>query len=67
VAEGEGLRREDLERIRRSLAMAPSLPGTEAHALLAEIHRLRADWEATAEQVEQLVEATEALRRRLRD
>jgi len=35
------LSREDLERIRRSLAMATSLPATDAHRLLAEIDRLR--------------------------
>jgi hypothetical protein len=31
----------DLERIRRSLAMASSLPANEAYRLLAEIERLR--------------------------
>ena len=29
----------DLERIRRSLAMSPSLPATVAHELLADIER----------------------------
>ena len=47
--------------------MASSLPGTEAHALLAEIRRLRADREATAAEIARLAEAVEALLRRLRD
>jgi hypothetical protein len=35
------LSREDLEGIRRSLAMANSLPATDAYRLLAEMERLR--------------------------
>ena len=39
----EGLTTEHLEQIRRSLAMATTLPRDTALMLLAEIHRLRAE------------------------
>jgi hypothetical protein len=66
VAAGKGLRREDLEHIRRSLALASSLPADEARALLEEVERLRADRDAADEDVRKVLGAAEALRRRLR-
>jgi hypothetical protein len=38
----ERLRPEDLEILRRSLAMSPSLPRDQAERLLADVRRLRA-------------------------
>lgn len=39
----EPLTPEELEQVRRSLALSPTLAGPVAHRLLAEIHRLRAE------------------------
>lgn len=53
---GEGpMSAEELEQIRLSLGMAPSLPGTVATRLLEEVHRLQAEQRLTKETLRELL------------
>jgi hypothetical protein len=56
---------EDILRLRRSLAMAPSLPGDEAARLLDEVERLRRDRRDLEVELDQLAEQIGRLRSRL--
>jgi hypothetical protein len=57
----ERLRPEDLEILRRSLAMSPSLPRAQAERLLADVRRLRAKLKSVDDDladIEHLVQRT---------
>jgi hypothetical protein len=47
---------EELEQIRRSLGMSPSLPGNVAERMLREIHRLQAEQGLTRTTLKELLE-----------
>jgi uncharacterized protein YlxW (UPF0749 family) len=55
---------EDLVQLRRSLAMAPSLPTDRITELLDEIERLRRDRRDLAGELEELAERLDQVRKR---
>lgn len=61
-----GLHRSRLEQIRRSLAMAPSLPGDVAAELLAEVHRLLDIIERSCDDIDNACAALAEVQERLR-
>ena len=52
----DSMTQEELEQIRRSLGMSPSLPGNVAERMLAEIHRLQADQLLTRQALVELLD-----------
>jgi len=58
---------EDLVRLRRSLAMAPSLPADAAERLLDEVARLRRARRDLAAELDELAGRIESLRQRYSD
>jgi uncharacterized coiled-coil DUF342 family protein len=56
---------EDLVRLRRSLAMAPSLPADQIQQLLDEVERLRRTRREMADELEAIAAQIEQLRRRV--
>jgi hypothetical protein len=56
---------EDLVSLRRSLAMAPSLPSDQIKLLIDEVERLRRSRRALADDLESVAAGVDRLRRRL--
>ena len=61
-----GLHRSRLEQIRRSLAMAPSLPGDVGAELLAEVHRLLEIIERSCDDIDEACADLDRVKERLK-
>ena len=61
------MRREDVERLRRSIALSPALPAEQARALLDEVDRLLAREERVGELLDHLKHVFPELRRVLNE